>query len=224
MSEKITLSERLQLIADWVPSGSRLIDIGTDHALLPLYLLLQGKIETAIGVDRSQQPLKQARRRRDKHSVQAEQLSLLHSDGLHNVSVQQGDIAVLAGMGGRTMMTILSSPKVKDLAVVIVQPNRNVVELRSFLAQHNWQITQEHITLENQQLYTTMMARPGPSALSPREAYLGPVLLREQPPEWWQWLRKQHEVLQKIQKQTGVAGMPAEKRERLRWITEILSC
>ena len=41
---KLELSPRLQLLADWVPLGSRIVDVGTDHAFLPVWLMLNGKI------------------------------------------------------------------------------------------------------------------------------------------------------------------------------------
>ena len=38
----MVLSERLTRIASYVPRGSIVADIGTDHALLPIYLVLEG--------------------------------------------------------------------------------------------------------------------------------------------------------------------------------------
>ena len=38
-----TLSKRLQALAEEVPAGSVPADIGTDHALLPLYLVGTGR-------------------------------------------------------------------------------------------------------------------------------------------------------------------------------------
>lgn len=44
----IKLSNRLETIAKWVPDGARLADIGSDHALLPLYLAQRGMISFAV--------------------------------------------------------------------------------------------------------------------------------------------------------------------------------
>ena len=42
------LSKRLDLVASFVPAGARLLDVGSDHAYLPIALLQEGKIEAAI--------------------------------------------------------------------------------------------------------------------------------------------------------------------------------
>ena len=45
------LSKRLQKIADFVPSGSLVADIGTDHGYIPAYLINSGKCTRVIGTD-----------------------------------------------------------------------------------------------------------------------------------------------------------------------------
>ena len=51
------LSSRLNTIAQWVPEQSRLLDIGTDHALLPIHLLTIGRIPYCVAVDKSVEPM-----------------------------------------------------------------------------------------------------------------------------------------------------------------------
>ena len=41
------LSNRLDLVASFVPAGARLLDVGSDHAYLPIALLQESKIEAA---------------------------------------------------------------------------------------------------------------------------------------------------------------------------------
>ena len=54
------LSKRLQMIAQMVSEGNRLADIGTDHGYIPIYLLQNGKIPSAIAMDVGKGPLKRA--------------------------------------------------------------------------------------------------------------------------------------------------------------------
>lgn len=44
----IKLSDRLQLLLEQVPEGSRLADIGSDHALLPVAAVESGRVPSAI--------------------------------------------------------------------------------------------------------------------------------------------------------------------------------
>ena len=54
------LSPRLQSVADLVPEGARLADVGTDHAYLPVWLILQGVIDGAVVSDLRRGPLDRA--------------------------------------------------------------------------------------------------------------------------------------------------------------------
>ena len=53
----LELTPRLQLLADWVRPGSRLADVGTDHAYLPVWLRLHGRVVSAIACDLREGPL-----------------------------------------------------------------------------------------------------------------------------------------------------------------------
>ena len=45
------LSKRLTAVAALVSSGSRLADIGTDHAYVPIRLVQEGRIPGALAMD-----------------------------------------------------------------------------------------------------------------------------------------------------------------------------
>ena len=59
--KRIELTPRLRAVADLVPEGARLADVGTDHAYLPAWLLQQGRIARAIVSDLRAGPLSRAR-------------------------------------------------------------------------------------------------------------------------------------------------------------------
>ena len=42
------LSKRLATVGDLIPRGSRLADIGSDHAYLPVALMLENKLSFAV--------------------------------------------------------------------------------------------------------------------------------------------------------------------------------
>ena len=57
---RLRLSERLKLVASFVPEGSRIADIGTDHGYVPIYLTEIGKIKSALAMDVRKGPLARA--------------------------------------------------------------------------------------------------------------------------------------------------------------------
>ena len=60
---------RLSAVAGLV-CGRFLIDVGTDHAILPIYLCLAGKLDSAIASDIRKDPLENAGRNiSDRKSV-----------------------------------------------------------------------------------------------------------------------------------------------------------
>ena len=55
------LSKRLSAVAEFVTPGGCLVDVGTDHGYVPIALLEQKKISSAIAMDVNRGPLERAR-------------------------------------------------------------------------------------------------------------------------------------------------------------------
>ena len=81
MKKQIDLSPRLRAVADLVPVGARLADIGTDHAYLPAALLLEEKIPSAIAADLREGPLSRARLTAAEYGL-ADHISFRLCDGI----------------------------------------------------------------------------------------------------------------------------------------------
>ena len=79
----LQLQPRLRLLADMVPQGARLADIGTDHGYLPVWLMQQGRIASAIAADIGPEPLAHARRTAEEYGAA---LDLRLCDGLRGIA------------------------------------------------------------------------------------------------------------------------------------------
>ncbi|HHU08305.1 MAG TPA: SAM-dependent methyltransferase, partial [Clostridiaceae bacterium] len=99
--------DRLRLLIDLVGSCERVIDIGTDHALLPIRLVEEGKCGCVIAIDSSISAFTKAQRNVAKAEA-GNKITVLHGSGLKNVEVKVEDTLVLAGLGGREIISILS--------------------------------------------------------------------------------------------------------------------
>jgi 2,3-bisphosphoglycerate-dependent phosphoglycerate mutase len=62
-----SLDERLSKCASLVPDGARLVDVGTDHAYLPVWLLKNGAISYAVASDINEKPLKSGMETAEKY-------------------------------------------------------------------------------------------------------------------------------------------------------------
>ena len=67
--KQLALQPRLHMLARLVPEDCRLTDVGTDHGYLPVSLLQQGRILSAIASDIGAEPLEHARRTAMQYGV-----------------------------------------------------------------------------------------------------------------------------------------------------------
>lgn len=156
------LTPRLRAVADLVPAGAALADIGTDHAYLPVWLLLEGKISRAIAADLRQGPLERARLTTKEYDCR-ENITFRLCDGLSGIAPEEADTIVIAGMGGETIAAILdAAPWTKDPAyTLILQPMSAQNDLRSWLWRNGYGIKEERIVCEGDKLYNILFASHG---------------------------------------------------------------
>ena len=108
-------SKRLTAIAEMVnaagpgerknKTGYCLCDVGTDHAHIPIRLLMDGVIDRAIAMDVIEGPLEKARGNIELYGV-CDKVILRISDGLDSYRPGEAQGLVIAGMGGRIMSRI----------------------------------------------------------------------------------------------------------------------
>ena len=139
------LSKRLACIAGMVSKNSILADIGCDHGLLPISLIQQGVISKAYACDINPQPLQRA----EEAITQANccgTISTILSDGLQQVP-SDADCIVIAGMGFETIRNILENgiDRLYDCQEIIVQPNTDVREMRSWISAHRFLLMRDQV-------------------------------------------------------------------------------
>ena len=169
------LTPRLRAIAELVPQDAFFADIGTDHAYLPTWLLLNGVIRHAIAADINQGPLERACDTAAKYSVET-QMDFRLCDGLTGIREGEANVIAIAGMGGDTIAHILAqAPWTKNPDVsLLLQPMTSQPDLRQWLSLNGYRIENERIAREGEKRYTIMHVRAGEmEALSPAELWVG---------------------------------------------------
>ena len=166
-----TLTPRLLAAAQLVRPGTVAADIGTDHAILPIYLVQQGIAVRAYASDLREGPLNRAKINIGKFGVQGSVIPIRCS-GLSGIPRDATDI-VIAGMGGERITEILAdAPWVReDNRRLILQPMTRAAELRAFLWDGGFE-TKEIFVREENRLYTVLSARYAGAVFAYTEAQL----------------------------------------------------
>ncbi len=189
----VPLSPRLRACCGFVAPGERVVDVGTDHGYLGIWLLQQGIASSVIASDIVPGPLSAAKANAEKYGM-TEKMEFYLSDGLQSVP-RDFDTMVCAGMGADTMISILSAaPWMQDFRYrMVLQCQSKTPMLRKYLSDNGWRITEETVLRDGRFLYTVMEVyyQPDYPRLMPGECYFPPALL-ENPSEhtaaYYRWV------------------------------------
>ena len=207
---RLRLSERLKLVASFVPEGSRVADIGTDHGYVPIYLAETGKIKSALAMDVRKGPLARADEhieeyRRDAGDA-AISLETRLSNGLEKLHAGEADTVIIAGMGGELEISILENGK---------QLWGSIPHWIFYLKKNGFFIEDEAMILDEGKFYTVIKAGFGSegkdtvSCETVPEYRFGAVLIRRRDAVLKQYLLKEEKRVEGILK--GFAGKKEEE-------------
>ena len=159
MSADFTLSDRLRAVAGYVEPGASVIDVGTDHAYVPIWLLLNEICSTAYASDLRAGPLSRAENDARYWGV-ADRLTLLLCDGLSACVPEALDTVILAGMGGETIRAILEASPWALKKRLILQPQTHPAELERWLAKRGVGIADVTLAADAGRIYDVWLALP----------------------------------------------------------------
>ncbi len=208
MEEK-RLPPRLAAIADWVPNGAKLTDVGTDHALLPLWLLKKERITSAVATDINALPLKRAQA--NARDAQEERIRFALCDGLAAVLPEEADTIVIAGLGGENIADILRrSPwACREGMTLILQPMSRTEMLCQAFFELGLLLQRERLVEDAGRVYPIFQLCCGKmEQWKSGEYYTGPFALLEEGPLLKRFLSEQQRRLQ-----SAVDGLTLSNRE-----------
>ena len=187
------ISKRLELVASFVPQGSILLDVGSDHAYLPIELVEKGQIERAIAGEVVEGPYQSAVKNVEAHGLK-EKIQVRLANGLAAFEEEdQVTVITIAGMGGRLIATILEEglDKLSNIQRLILQPNNREDDLRIWLQEHGFRIVAESILEEAGKFYEILVVEAGQMKLSASDIRFGPFLSKEVSPVFVQKWQKE---------------------------------
>jgi len=250
----IKLSRRLSALAEWVPEGARLADIGTDHALLPVFLAANGQVRYAIAGDVHAGPVEAAKRQVADAGLQ-NVVSVRLGDGMSVLSPGEVDTVAIAGMGGSLMVRILeqAGERLQGVGTLVLSPHVAEEAVRRWLTANGYAIEREALLEEDGVIYTLIRAvavndaeelkrrqislydatvlSPQLSAVPESLIYeMGPLLLRHPTDifhrKWEQEIAKRERVIAQLRcsEGQGAAEKAREWEEDVKEIREVLAC
>lgn len=156
--EQIPITDqRLTLIGEYVRNGCVAADIGTDHAYLIAYLAACGKIKKGYACDINELPIEKAKATVQKYNLQ-DKIECVLTDGLKGLNLAEIDDIIIAGMGGDTIIEILSAESYDFIGKnFIFQPMTKFERLREGLCNLGFKIAKEEPVVSGKFVYTLLV-------------------------------------------------------------------
>lgn len=192
------ISKRLELVASFVPQGAILLDVGSDHAYLPIELVEKGQIKGAIAGEVVEGPYQSAVKNVEAHGLK-EKIQVRLANGLAAFEeADQVSVITIAGMGGRLIARILEEglDKLAHVERLILQPNNREDDLRIWLQDNGFEIVAENILEEAGKFYEILVVETGQMKLSASDVRFGPFLSKEVSPVFVQKWQKEADKLE----------------------------
>lgn len=175
----IKLSKRLLAIANLVDDNSKVVDIGCDHGLVSIYLAMNKQNISIIASDINQNALDNAIKNINKYHLE-DKIKVCLSNGLDNIN-DEIDTIIISGMGGHTIIDILTNnqEKLNTVNNIIIQSNNDIEYVRRKIVKLGYYISKEELILDKNIYYTVILFTKGKKKYTNKEYYFGPILLKE---------------------------------------------
>ncbi len=175
----IKLSKRLLAIANLIDDNSKVVDIGCDHGLVSIYLAMNKQNISIIASDINQNALDNAIKNINKYHLE-DKIKVCLSNGLDNIN-DEIDTIIISGMGGHTIVDILTNnqEKLNTVNNIIIQSNNDIEYVRRKIVKLGYCISKEELILDKNIYYTVILFTKGKKKYTNKEYYFGPILLKE---------------------------------------------
>lgn len=196
------LSKRLDLIVNHIKDCDTLVDVGTDHGYIPIYVIKNGICKSAIASDINKDPLDKAKLNAIFEEVD-EKIDTRLGDGLSTIEVNEVDACVIAGMGGNLIRDILEADKekVKGFKFLILQPAQNPEVLREYLYTNGYEVIEEDLCIDEDKYYELFKVRVKEGEETSLDSIyyeISPKLLRDRHPLMKDYITYKKEKYEKI--------------------------
>lgn len=227
------LSKRLATVAGNVPQDSVLLDVGSDHAYLPVYLANQNIIQRGIASEVIPGPyhnlVSELKMQDQQHIIEPR-----FGNGLDVLkSSDDVNVITICGMGGNLITRILDRGRSQlsfQYPKLILQPNVEANVIRTWLMKHHYRLVHEQIVDDHHHIYEILVAEytKNPVHYNRRQLRFGPFLMKTHSTifvaKWQEVIQHFQKVIQSIQHATH--GVPIKKvqvlKKKIEFIQQVI--
>ena len=195
------ISARLLQIAMLIEKNKVVFDVGSDHALLPCFLIENGICSKVYAGDIAPGPLEQAKANIGKYGLENKVIPIL-SDGLAKAP-DDVDIVVVSGMGYHTIRHILESCDVGRYQYFLLQSNTDTDLLRRYLSEKNYTIEDERVVYDGFYYEIIRFSADIHEPYTDRQIKYGPILLERMDEVFIAYLKDKRRRLEEINRQAN---------------------
>lgn len=163
------MTERLSIIFKHIPKCKTFADIGCDHGYIALNMLTQNKCEKVIVSDISAKCLAKAESLLSQFIDNGVAKSVV-SNGFEKVD--ECDVALIAGMGGEEICSIIENAK-KLPNTLVLQPMKNCDKVRIKAIELGYKFISDSMFKSAGKFYDLMVLEKGKDSLTEQEIRFG---------------------------------------------------
>lgn len=195
------MTDRLNKIFSVIEKCSVFADIGCDHGYMTKAMLDSGKCERAICSDVSAKCLEKAENLLSDYISQGRVKSVV-SDGFDNVG--RCDVALIAGMGGEEICTIIErAPTLPER--LVLQPMKNADKVRLCAVKQGYRIEKDFIFKSAGKFYVLISLVKGRDSLTQDEVEFGRDNLKYPTVEFREFIKLRKDMIDKLIKSDALS-------------------
>ncbi len=168
--------KRLKYISSLINKDERVLDVGTDHALLPIMLIKEGITTEVIASDINKEPLSAAINNIDREGY-SDVIKTKLLDGIKGIGPNDYDVIVIAGMGGNTISEIIKQENFNGR--YIIHSTTSIELVRETIMSIGHKIVNESVIYEGKVHNVIIETQPGNCVISEKELFMGPSLINK---------------------------------------------
>ena len=137
-----------------------LCDIGSDHAYIPIDLVLRGIVCKVIASDIRKGPCKIALCNILENNL-SDKIEVRMGNGFERIGNNECDSAVISGLGGHLMVNIFKESEniTQTMNQIVIQPQNSLEYVREYLYTNGYDISDELLIYDEDKFYTVMSVK-----------------------------------------------------------------